>query len=192
MHLNLRDAIERKISLTTPKKYQLNENPATLFGCARAAGILDEKHALLDGKPASALSLRLWLVPVSKCGSSPQAGAGPYLYYLPKLENHLEAPVDEASSISRRTSSAFRVEPSKVTHAHRKPFYRLLRGWTARSSTNCASIPRSVERRSLGLHLQYHQKIQQTTGLPPPDRAQIATDRPVHAGVHRAVGEDLP
>ncbi|MCC6987034.1 MAG: hypothetical protein IT309_11425, partial [Anaerolineales bacterium] len=53
-HLNLRDAIERRISLTTPEKtYKLNENPATLFVRPRGWH-LDEKHVRLDGKPISA------------------------------------------------------------------------------------------------------------------------------------------
>ncbi|MBK8783903.1 MAG: malate synthase A [Anaerolineales bacterium] len=89
-HLNLRDAIERKISLTTPeKKYQLNENPATLFVRPRGWH-LDEKHALLDGKPISASLFDFGLFLFLNADRLLKRGTGPY-FYLPKLENHLEA-----------------------------------------------------------------------------------------------------
>ena len=89
-HLNLRDAIERKISLTTPeKKYQLNENPATLFVRPRGWH-LDEKHALLDGKPISASLFDFGLFLFLNADRLRKRGTGPY-FYLPKLENHLEA-----------------------------------------------------------------------------------------------------
>ena len=89
-HLNLRDAIERKISLTTPEKiYKLNDNPATLFVRPRGWH-LDEKHALMDGKPVSASLFDFGLFLFLNTNRLRERGMGPY-FYLPKLESHLEA-----------------------------------------------------------------------------------------------------
>ncbi|MBL8062932.1 MAG: malate synthase A [Anaerolineales bacterium] len=89
-HLNLRDAIERKISLTTPEKtYKLNENPATLFVRPRGWH-LDEKHALMDEKPISASLFDFGLFLFLNANRLRERGTGPY-FYLPKLESHLEA-----------------------------------------------------------------------------------------------------
>lgn len=89
-HLNLRDAIERTISLTTPDKtYKLNENPATLFVRPRGWH-LDEKHVTLDGKPISASLFDFGLYLFLNADRLRKRGTGPY-FYLPKLESHLEA-----------------------------------------------------------------------------------------------------
>jgi len=89
-HLNLRDAIERTISLTTPEKnYKLNENPATLFVRPRGWH-LDEKHVTLDGKPISASLFDFGLYLFLNADRLRKRGTGPY-FYLPKLESHLEA-----------------------------------------------------------------------------------------------------
>ncbi|NWF64134.1 MAG: malate synthase A [Chloroflexi bacterium] len=89
-HLNLRDAIERKISLTTSEKtYTLNENPATLFVRPRGWH-LDEKHITLDGNPISASLFDFGLFLFLNANRLRKRGTGPY-FYLPKLESHLEA-----------------------------------------------------------------------------------------------------
>lgn len=89
-HLNLRDAIERNISLTTPEKtYKLNENPATLFVRPRGWH-LDEKHVTLDGKPISGSLFDFGLYLFLNVDRLRERGTGPY-FYLPKLESHLEA-----------------------------------------------------------------------------------------------------
>ncbi len=89
-HLNLRDAIERNISLTTPEKtYKLNENPATLFVRPRGWH-LDEKHVTLGGKPISASLFDFSLYLFLNADRLRKRGTGPY-FYLPKLESHLEA-----------------------------------------------------------------------------------------------------
>jgi malate synthase len=90
-HLNLRDAIERTISLTTPdgKKYRLNEQTAVLFVRPRGWH-LDEKHALMDERPVSASFFDFGLFLFHNANRLRGRGSGPY-FYLPKLESHLEA-----------------------------------------------------------------------------------------------------
>ncbi|HUE98999.1 MAG TPA: malate synthase A [Anaerolineales bacterium] len=89
-HLNLRDAIEHTLSLTTPEKnYQLNEKTAVLFVRPRGWH-LDEKHALVDGRPMSASLFDFGLFLFHHADHLLKRGTGPY-FYLPKLEGHLEA-----------------------------------------------------------------------------------------------------
>ncbi|MET8627591.1 malate synthase A [Kitasatospora sp. NPDC004669] len=90
-HLNLLDAIERRIDDTTPegKRYYIGDNPATIVVRPRGWH-LDEQHLLIDGRPAIGALVDFGLY-LFHCGR-PQiaAGSGSY-FYLPKLENHLEA-----------------------------------------------------------------------------------------------------
>jgi malate synthase len=89
-HLNLRDAIDRTLSLTTPEKnYVLNEKIAVLFVRPRGWH-LDEKHALVDEKPMSASLFDFGLFLFHNADRLLQRGAGPY-FYLPKLESYEEA-----------------------------------------------------------------------------------------------------
>ena len=89
-HLNLRDAIERTLSLATPEKtYQLNEKTAVLFVRPRGWH-LDEKHALVDGRPISASLFDFGLFLFHNADRLLSRGTAPY-FYLPKLESHLEA-----------------------------------------------------------------------------------------------------
>ena len=89
-HINLRDAIERTLSLTTPEKnYKLNAQIAVLFVRPRGWH-LEEKHALVDGKPISASLFDFGLYLFHNANRLLKRGTGPY-FYLPKLESHLEA-----------------------------------------------------------------------------------------------------
>src|SRR5205823_58335 len=88
---NLRDAVNRSIEHTSleGKTYRLNKNVATL--CVRPRGLhLPEKHVLMEGEaiPAAFFDFGLYLYHNHK--KLREQGTGPY-YYLPKLENHLEA-----------------------------------------------------------------------------------------------------
>ena len=89
--LNLRDAVTRTITYTSPegKAYRLNERTAVLMVRPRGWH-LDEKHLLLDGKtvPASLVDFGLFLFHNARALMA--QGTGPY-FYLPKLESHLEA-----------------------------------------------------------------------------------------------------
>jgi malate synthase len=90
-HLNLRDAIERTISFTSPegKQYKLNEEIATLMVRPRGWH-LEEKHVWVDGKPISGSLFDFGLYFFHNAERLKAKGTGPY-FYLPKLESHLEA-----------------------------------------------------------------------------------------------------
>ncbi len=88
---NLRDAIRGTIEYTSPegKRYQLGSKLATLVVRPRGWH-LDEKHFLVDGKPISASLFDFGLFFFHNAAALLGKGTGPY-FYLPKLENHLEA-----------------------------------------------------------------------------------------------------
>src|SRR6202167_3097685 len=88
---NLRDAIQGTIRYESPegKKYQLGSKLATLMVRPRGWH-LDEKHFLVDGKPISAALFDFGLFFFHNVATLLGKGTGPY-FYLPKLENHLEA-----------------------------------------------------------------------------------------------------
>jgi len=90
-HLNLRDAIRRKIDYTSPegKTYRLNEKTAVLFVRPRGWH-LPEKHVLIDGQPISGGIFDFALYFFHNAKELLARGSGPY-FYLPKLESHLEA-----------------------------------------------------------------------------------------------------
>jgi malate synthase len=90
-HRNLRDAINRTISYTGPegKAYKLNHDVAVLFVRPRGWH-LHEKHVLVDGEPMSASLFDFGMYFYHQVRELLARGSGPY-FYLPKLENHLEA-----------------------------------------------------------------------------------------------------
>jgi malate synthase len=89
--LNCRDAIRRRLSYTSPegKAYRLGDSLATLLVRPRGWH-LDEKHVLVDGAPAPAGLFDFGLYLFHNARELLDRGSGPY-FYLPKLENHLEA-----------------------------------------------------------------------------------------------------
>jgi malate synthase len=89
--INLYDAIRRTIEYTSPegKKYKLNEKTAVLLVRPRGWH-LNEAHVLIDGKPMSAGIFDFGLYFFHNVKQLLANGTGPY-FYLPKLENHLEA-----------------------------------------------------------------------------------------------------
>ena len=90
-HINLRDAIRRRIDYTSPegKGYRLNEKTAVLFVRPRGWH-LPEKHVLIDGQPISGGIFDFALYFFHNARELVARGSGPY-FYLPKLESHLEA-----------------------------------------------------------------------------------------------------
>ena len=90
--VNLRDAIQRRISFTHPttgKEYRLNDKTATLIVRPRGWH-LSEKHCLVDGERVSASIFDFGLFLANNHEQLRANGTGPY-FYLPKLESHLEA-----------------------------------------------------------------------------------------------------
>jgi malate synthase len=89
--INLRDAVDRKISFTSPegKHYALDEKTATLIVRPRGLHML-ERHVLIDGEPVSASIFDFGLFFFHNAEQLVAHGSGPY-FYLPKLESHLEA-----------------------------------------------------------------------------------------------------
>jgi len=89
---NLYDAVRRTIEFVHPetgKEYALAEETAVLFVRPRGWH-LDEKHLLIDGSPVSAALFDFGLFFFHNAAELLRRGTAPY-FYLPKLENHLEA-----------------------------------------------------------------------------------------------------
>jgi malate synthase len=88
---NLRDAIRRTITYTSPegKQYRLNPSVATLMVRPRGWH-LEERHFTVDGTPISASLFDFGLFFFHNAQALIDSGTGPY-FYLPKLESHLEA-----------------------------------------------------------------------------------------------------
>jgi len=90
--VNLRDAVRREIEFDHPqtgKQYRLAQETATLVVRPRGWH-LDEVHVTVDGEPVSAAIFDFALYFFHNAAELIARGTGPY-FYLPKLENHLEA-----------------------------------------------------------------------------------------------------
>jgi malate synthase len=89
--INMRDAIARTISFTSPegKQYKLADKTATLLVRPRGWH-LSEKHVVVDGKPMSGSLFDFGLHFFHNAKTRVKQGSGVYLY-LPKMESHLEA-----------------------------------------------------------------------------------------------------
>ncbi len=89
--INMRDAVRRTITFTSPegKSYALKEKTATIVTRPRGWH-LEEKHLLLDGKRLSASLVDWGFYFFHNAQELLARGSGPY-FYLPKLESHLEA-----------------------------------------------------------------------------------------------------
>ena len=89
-HANLCDAVRRTLSLRTDgRHYRLNETIATLVVRPRGWHML-ESNVLVDGAPISATLFDFGVYFFNNAKALMERGSGPY-FYLPKLENHLEA-----------------------------------------------------------------------------------------------------
>jgi len=88
---NLRDAVRRTIGYKSleGKEYRLNPEVATLLVRPRGWH-LSERHIQVDREPASASLVDFGLFIFHDAKELVARGTGPY-FYLPKMENHLEA-----------------------------------------------------------------------------------------------------
>jgi malate synthase len=90
--LNLRDAINRKITFDDPntgKHYELNESVAVIITRPRGWHLF-EKHMLVDGEQVPGGLFDFGLYFFHNARTLMDMGSGPY-FYLPKMESHLEA-----------------------------------------------------------------------------------------------------
>ncbi len=89
--INLRDAIRRTITFTSPegKAYKLREQLAVLVVRPRGWHLV-EKHVLVDGQPVAGGLFDFGLYFFHNARELLARGTGPY-FYLPKIESHLEA-----------------------------------------------------------------------------------------------------
>ncbi len=89
--INLRDAVARTITFTSPegKRYELGAKIATLMVRPRGWH-LPEKHALVAGNAISASLFDFGLFFYHNAKTLIAKGTGPY-FYLPKMESHQEA-----------------------------------------------------------------------------------------------------
>lgn len=91
--LNLTDALERRIDFTTPegKEYKLRPAGELPTIVVRPRGWhLPEKHMIIDGTPVAGGIVDFGLYFFHNARRLLAQGKGPY-FYLPKIENHLEA-----------------------------------------------------------------------------------------------------
>lgn len=88
---NLKDAIRKQIDFQAEngKQYSLNEETAVLIVRPRGWH-LEENNITINGKSISASLVDFGLYLYHNAEELMSSGTGPY-YYLPKLENHLEA-----------------------------------------------------------------------------------------------------
>src|SRR5487761_2202176 len=110
--INLRDAVRRAISFTSPegKRYSLAEKTAVLMVRPRGWHLV-EKHFLVDGEPISASLFDFGLYFFHNAAELTARGTGPY-FYLPKLESHSKPAFGTTSSSPLRIHSASRAAPS--------------------------------------------------------------------------------
>jgi len=89
--VNLMDAVRGTITFDSPegKHYELQDNPAVLIVRPRGWH-LPEKHFLVDGQAIAGSLFDFGLFFFHNARRQIRNGSGPY-FYLPKLENHLEA-----------------------------------------------------------------------------------------------------
>ena len=90
--INLRDAVRREITYFHPRKqvtYELADDVATLMVRPRGWHLV-ERHMHVDGRPVPAALFDFGLFFFHNAAELIERGSGPY-FYLPKLENHLEA-----------------------------------------------------------------------------------------------------
>jgi len=89
--INLRDAIRRTITFTSPegKEYKLKDRTAVLLVRPRGWH-LNEKHVRVDGELVAGALFDFGLFFFHNAKELIARGSGPY-FYLPKMESHLEA-----------------------------------------------------------------------------------------------------
>jgi malate synthase len=109
---NLRDAVRRTITYTSPegKEYRLGPKLATLVVRPRGWHLTD-RNVLLDGEPLSASLLDFGLAFFHNARELLARGSGPY-FYLPKMESHKEARL--WAEVFRHAEAALGIAPGSI------------------------------------------------------------------------------
>ena len=161
---NLKDRWAGAIGFTDPatgKAYALRDNPAALMVRPRGWH-LPERHVTVDGREMSGSLFDFGLY-VFHCAKTQMAEGATVAFYLPKLENHLEARLwNDVFSHAERELGA---RPRRVQGdgADRDAAGRLRDG---RDSLRTARPHRRAQLRPLGLYLFLHQAARQECGVP--------------------------
>ena len=89
---NISAAYDRTLEFTNPegKEYRLNEGELATLILRPRGWHLEEKHILIDGETSSGALVDAGLYLFHNIKRTLSKGTGPY-FYLPKVENHLEA-----------------------------------------------------------------------------------------------------
>ena len=150
---------------------------------------LPEKHLLVDGAPVAACAVRLRAVLLpQRAASRLERGSGPY-FYLPKLESHLEARLwndvfvhaQDALGIPRGTIKAtVLIETCSAAFEMDEILYELREHSAGLNAGRWDYMFSTIK------------KFRQRPEFLLPDRDAGHDDRPVHARLHRAAGQDLP
>jgi len=113
--VNLADAVRKKISFKSPegKAYKLNAKTATLIVRPRGWH-LDEKHIVIDGKPAPGGIVDFALYFFHNAQELIKRGTGPY-FYLPKMQSHLEARLWNAIFVDAQKALKIPLKTIKAT-----------------------------------------------------------------------------
>ena len=90
--VNLQDAIRERIEFTSPqgKEYRVTADETPTIVVRPRGWHLDEHRIIVDGKPMSGSLVDFGLHAFHNAEELIARGSGPY-FYLPKIENHLEA-----------------------------------------------------------------------------------------------------
>ena len=147
---NLTDALERTIELDTgEKRYTLDDEVAVLFVRPRGWH-LEERHFEVDGRPMSALAVRLRALLPPR--TTPRNGR---YFYLPKLESHLEARLWNDVFAWTQDAARGRARDDQGDRPDRDDPRRVRDG---RDPPRAARPLGGPQRGPLGLHLQRHQE----------------------------------
>ena len=155
--VNLRDANARTIEFTNEagKHYKLNDNPAVLLVRPRGWH-LKEAHFVVDDKPAPASLVDFGFYFFHNHRLLRDRGTGPY-FYLPKLENHLEARLWNEVFVHAAEGARHQAAASiKATILIETMHGRVRDG---RDPLRDARAYRRPQLRPLGLHLQLYQEV---------------------------------
>ena len=188
-HLNLRDAIRRRIDFTSPegKQYRLNEKTAVLFVRPRGWH-LPEKHVLIDGAPICGGIFDFALYFFHNAKELLARGSGPY-FYLPKLESHLEARLWNDVFVDGAARARHPRGIDQGDGADRDAARGVRDG---RDPLRAARALGGAQLRPLGLHLLVHQEVPEQHGLLPRRPRAGHDDDALHEELRRAARQDLP